>query len=57
VKQLKSVDAVAFPATRFDARGFGSDVPILKDGKEDLDSSRRTEFKLFNCGNQLASSR
>ncbi len=49
VGQLKTLDGTAFPATRFDARGFGSSQPVLKDGKEDLDASRRTEFKLFNC--------
>jgi len=25
------------------------DYAVLKDGKEDLNASRRTEFKLFNC--------
>jgi outer membrane protein OmpA-like peptidoglycan-associated protein len=50
VTHLKSIDGIAFPASRFDARGFGSEQPILKDGKEDRDASRRTEFKLFNCG-------
>jgi outer membrane protein OmpA-like peptidoglycan-associated protein len=50
VTQLKALDGIAFPASRFDARGFGSEQPIRKDGKEDRDASRRTEFKLFNCG-------
>jgi outer membrane protein OmpA-like peptidoglycan-associated protein len=50
VTYLKSVDGLAFPGSRFDARGFGSEQPILKDGKEDMSASRRTEFKLFNCG-------
>ncbi len=54
VNELKAVDAEAFPGARFDARGFGSSVPILKNGAEDLDASRRTEFKLFNCGSTLA---
>ena len=50
VTYLKSVDGLAFPGSRFDVRGFGSEQPVLKDGKEDRDASRRTEFKLFNCG-------
>jgi outer membrane protein OmpA-like peptidoglycan-associated protein len=49
VTELQRLDAATFPATRFDARGFGSSLPVLKNGKEDLDASRRTEFKLFNC--------
>jgi len=49
VSELQQLDAATFPASRFDARGFGSSVPVLKDGKEDLNASRRTEFKLFNC--------
>jgi outer membrane protein OmpA-like peptidoglycan-associated protein len=50
VNYLKASDGIAFPGSRFDARGFGSEQPVLKDGKEDRDASRRTEFKLFNCG-------
>ncbi|MEJ7731956.1 MAG: OmpA family protein [Polyangiaceae bacterium] len=50
VTYLKSVDGLAFPASRFDVRGFGSEQVVMKDGKEDKDASRRTEFKLFNCG-------
>jgi outer membrane protein OmpA-like peptidoglycan-associated protein len=50
VKRLQSFDAEAFPNSRFDVQGFGSERPILKDGVEDLDASRRTEFRLFNCG-------
>jgi outer membrane protein OmpA-like peptidoglycan-associated protein/ABC-type amino acid transport substrate-binding protein len=46
---LQSLDPAAFPAARFDVRGFGSEQPILKGGAEDRDASRRTEFKLFNC--------
>ncbi len=49
VKYLKAKDGIAFPASRFDVRGFGSEQPILKDGAEDRNASRRTEFKLFNC--------
>jgi outer membrane protein OmpA-like peptidoglycan-associated protein len=50
VRQLKTVDGIAFPQSRFDVRGFGSEQPVLVDGQEDFDASRRTEFKLFNCG-------
>jgi outer membrane protein OmpA-like peptidoglycan-associated protein len=57
VTELSAVDKAAFPAARFDARGFGSTVPVLRDGQEDLEASRRTEFKLFNCGGAVASSR
>lgn len=49
VNHLKSIDGLAFPASRFDVRGFGSQQKIMRDGKEDTDASRRTEFKLFNC--------
>jgi outer membrane protein OmpA-like peptidoglycan-associated protein len=56
VDELRVTDASAFPAARFDARGFGSECPILKDGREDLDASRRTEFKLFNCGSKAVTS-
>ncbi len=49
VRQLQSIDGIAFPQSRFDVQGFGSEHPVLVDGKEDLDASRRTEFKLFNC--------
>jgi len=52
VTYLKSTDGIAFPASRFDVRGFGPDQLIMKDGKEDANASRRTEFKLFNCGAQ-----
>ncbi len=52
VKRLQGFDAEAFPNSRFDVEGFGSERPILKDGVEDLDASRRTEFRLFNCGAQ-----
>jgi outer membrane protein OmpA-like peptidoglycan-associated protein len=57
VAHLKASDAQAFPATRFDARGFGSEQPVKKDGKEDMEASRRTEFKLFNCGGSATSAR
>ncbi len=50
VTYLKSLDGIAFPASRFDVRGFGSEQTIKKNGQEDRDASRRTEFKLFNCG-------
>ncbi|MEY4544329.1 MAG: hypothetical protein RL685_524 [Pseudomonadota bacterium] len=49
VSELQRLDTTTFPASRFDSRGFGSTVPLLKGGKEDLEASRRTEFKLFNC--------
>jgi outer membrane protein OmpA-like peptidoglycan-associated protein len=49
VSYLKAMDGVAFSAARFDVRGFGSERPVLKDGVEDKDASRRTEFRLFNC--------
>jgi OmpA-OmpF porin, OOP family len=49
VNYLKSVDGIAFPTSRFDVAGFGSEQPIKKNGQEDKDASRRTEFKLFNC--------
>jgi outer membrane protein OmpA-like peptidoglycan-associated protein len=49
VKHLQTWDAEAFPASRFDVQGFGSEKPVLKDGVEDRDASRRTEFKLFRC--------
>ena len=50
VNQLKTLDGKAYPDSRFDVRGFGPEQPILKDGVEDMSASRRTEFKLFNCG-------
>jgi outer membrane protein OmpA-like peptidoglycan-associated protein len=50
VTYLKAKDGLAFPGSRFDVRGFGSEQAVMKDGKEDKDASRRTEFKLFNCG-------
>jgi outer membrane protein OmpA-like peptidoglycan-associated protein len=49
VKHLQTWDAEGFPASRFDVQGFGSEKPVLKDGVEDRDASRRTEFKLFRC--------
>ena len=49
VDYLTTSDPKAFPASRFDARGFGSEKPIMKGGAEDKEASRRTEFKLFNC--------
>jgi OOP family OmpA-OmpF porin len=52
VKELQALDAAAFPASRFDVQGFGSEKPVMKDGAEDMDASRRTEFRLFNCGAQ-----
>jgi outer membrane protein OmpA-like peptidoglycan-associated protein len=54
VKQLQSLDAVSFPSSRFDVQGFGSDRPVMKDGAEDKQASRRTEFRLFNCKAQVA---
>ena len=50
VKHLQEWDSEAFPDSRFDVQGFGSERPILKDGIEDKKASRRTEFRLFNCG-------
>jgi outer membrane protein OmpA-like peptidoglycan-associated protein len=57
VAELGALDEVSFPASRFDARGFGSTVPVLRDGQEDLEASRRTEFKLFNCSSSVHSQR
>jgi len=50
VTYLKSVDGLSFPSSRFDVRGFGSEQALMKNGVEDKQASRRTEFKLFNCG-------
>jgi len=55
VARLQRLDPIAFPAARFDARGFGSKMPMLEHGQEDLEASRRTEFKLFNCSRGPAS--
>lgn len=52
VKELQTSDAASFPTSRFDVQGFGSERPVMKDGVEDMDGSRRTEFRLFNCGAQ-----
>jgi outer membrane protein OmpA-like peptidoglycan-associated protein len=52
VKELQASDAASFPTSRFDVQGFGSERPVMKDGAEDMDASRRTEFRLFNCGAQ-----
>jgi outer membrane protein OmpA-like peptidoglycan-associated protein len=52
VQHLKKWDAEAFPDSRFDVQGFGSERAIMKDGVEDKNASRRTEFRLFNCGAQ-----
>jgi outer membrane protein OmpA-like peptidoglycan-associated protein len=49
VKHLQSFDAEAFPGSRFDVQGFGPERPVMKDGVEDKEASRRTEFRLFNC--------
>ncbi len=49
VAHLQALDGESFPAGRFDVRGFGSERPVLKDGVEDKEASRRTEFTLFNC--------
>ncbi len=49
VNYLKAKDGFAFPASRFDVRGFGAEQVVMKDGREDMKASRRTEFKLFNC--------
>jgi outer membrane protein OmpA-like peptidoglycan-associated protein len=53
VKQLQTMDAESFPESRFDVQGFGSDRPVLKEGVEDKQASRRTEFRLFNCKAQV----
>jgi outer membrane protein OmpA-like peptidoglycan-associated protein len=53
VKQLQTLDGESFPSSRFDVQGFGSDRPVLKDGVEDKQASRRTEFRLFNCKAQV----
>lgn len=47
--ELSRVDSKAFPASRFDVRGFGSEQPVMRDGVEDPKASRRTEFTLLNC--------
>ena len=52
VQHLKKWDAEAFPDSRFDVQGFGSERAVMKDGVEDKNASRRTEFRLFNCGAQ-----
>jgi outer membrane protein OmpA-like peptidoglycan-associated protein len=52
VKELQAADATSFPASRFDVQGFGSERPVMKNAVEDMDASRRTEFRLFNCGAQ-----
>ena len=52
VKQLQTWDREAFPDSRFDVQGFGSERLVMKDGVEDRNASRRTEFRLFNCGAQ-----
>jgi outer membrane protein OmpA-like peptidoglycan-associated protein len=54
---LWSLDKVMFPRTRFDVRGFGSAAPIMRDNLEDFATSRRTEFKLFDCEQQAVSAR
>lgn len=57
VRQLNTLDSVAFQRARFDVRGFGSAAPILRDNVEDFSASRRTEFKLFDCGEREVSAR
>ncbi len=52
VQVLHEIDSKAFPDSRFDVRGFGSERLVLKNGAEDADASRRTEFRLFNCGDR-----
>jgi outer membrane protein OmpA-like peptidoglycan-associated protein len=47
--ELTRLDAKAFPKQRFEVIGFGSDTPVLADGAEDPEASRRTEFTLLNC--------
>lgn len=53
--QLTLFSAERFPATRFDVKGFGSNKPIKRNGVEDIEASRRTEFKLFKCGSEQRS--
>lgn len=48
--ELTRIDEKAFPKARFEAQGFGSEQPILDNGVEDQQASRRTEFTLFECG-------
>lgn len=50
--ELSRLDEKAFPASRFDVRGFGSEQPVLVDGVEDPKASRRTEFTLLHCENE-----
>jgi outer membrane protein OmpA-like peptidoglycan-associated protein len=52
---LWSLDNVMFQHSRFDVRGFGQAAPIMRNNAEDLNASRRTEFKLFNCEQQAVS--
>jgi outer membrane protein OmpA-like peptidoglycan-associated protein len=46
---LTQLDPQSFPKERFDIQGLGADQPILIDGVEDKNASRRTEFTLYNC--------
>ncbi len=49
-RHLSQLDAVAFPAARFDVQGLGSTAPVRNSNREeDFAASRRTEFKLFRC--------
>jgi outer membrane protein OmpA-like peptidoglycan-associated protein len=50
--ELTRIDGKAFPVSRFDVRGFGSDQPVLVEGVEDPKASRRTEFTLLHCENE-----
>lgn len=50
--ELSKLDPATFPASRFDVRGFGSERPVLVDGKEDPKQSRRTDFTLLACERQ-----
>ncbi len=48
--QLTSIDPSVFPKERFDVQGMGAAQPVLVDGVEDKNASRRTDFTLINCG-------
>jgi outer membrane protein OmpA-like peptidoglycan-associated protein len=47
--ELKALDSNAFSDVRLDVRGFGPTHLIIRDGVEDQEASRRTEFTLYKC--------
>jgi outer membrane protein OmpA-like peptidoglycan-associated protein len=57
-RQLSRLDAIAFPAARFDVQGLGSTAPVRNGNQEeDFAASRRTEFKLFRCDQAVVSNK